>query len=48
MALILKGDFSVGKWGDAIITAQMKKLGIFEIYSNDADFDHIPNIKRIF
>jgi predicted nucleic acid-binding protein len=36
------------KWDDTVIASQMKKLGMSEIYSNDADFDHIPNIKRIF
>ena len=35
-------------WDDLIITAQMKRLKIYEIYSNDKDFDSIPGIKRIF
>lgn len=35
-------------WDDLVITAQMKRLGITEIYSNDKDFDRIPWIKRIF
>lgn len=33
---------------DAIIAIQMKRFGISEIYSNDIDFDKIPEIKRIF
>ena len=36
------------RWDDAVIAAQMKRLKINEIYSNDADFDKIPSIKRIF
>ncbi len=35
-------------WDDLVITAQMKRLNIKEIYSNDQDFDKIPKIKRIF
>lgn len=35
-------------WDDIVITAQMKRLNIKEIYSNDNDFDKIPWIKRIF
>ena len=35
-------------WDDIVIAAQMKKLNIKEIYSNDKDFDKIPWIKRIF
>jgi predicted nucleic acid-binding protein len=35
-------------WDDLIITVQMKRLKIDEIYSNDTDFDMIPGIKRIF
>jgi predicted nucleic acid-binding protein len=35
-------------WDDAVIAAQMGRLGITEIYSNDSDFDKIPNIRRIF
>lgn len=35
-------------WDDAVIAAQMKRLKISEIYSNDTDFNKIPNIKRIF
>lgn len=35
-------------WDDTVIAAQMKRLNIKEIYSNDNDFDKIPWIKRIF
>ncbi|MBS7656269.1 type II toxin-antitoxin system VapC family toxin [Candidatus Bathyarchaeota archaeon] len=35
-------------WDDLVIAAQMKRLGITEIYSNDEDFDKISWIKRIF
>jgi predicted nucleic acid-binding protein len=35
-------------WDDMIIVAQMRRIGINEIYSNDEDFDKIPQIKRIF
>ena len=35
-------------WDDLIITVQMKRIKIHEIYSNDADFDVIPTVKRIF
>lgn len=35
-------------WDDMVIAAQMKRLNLEEIYSNDSDFDKIPWIKRIF
>jgi predicted nucleic acid-binding protein len=35
-------------WDDLVIAAQMKRLGLREIYSNDADFDRIPGIHRVF
>ena len=35
-------------WDDIVIAAQMKRLNLREIYSNDNDFDKIPWIKRIF
>ena len=35
-------------WDDIVIAAQMKRLNLQEIYSNDNDFDKIPWIKRIF
>lgn len=35
-------------WDDLVIAAQMKRLGIEEIYSNDRDFDRVPGIRRLF
>jgi predicted nucleic acid-binding protein len=35
-------------WDDLVIASQMKRLGVKEIYSNDRDFDLIPDIKRVF
>ena len=35
-------------WDDLVIAAQMKRLGIEVIYSNDEDFDLIKGIKRVF
>jgi predicted nucleic acid-binding protein len=35
-------------WDDLVIAAQMKRLDVGEIYSNDSDFDAIPGIRRIF
>ena len=35
-------------WDDVVIAAQMARLGIGEIYSNDADFDRIPGVRRVF
>lgn len=35
-------------WDDLVIAAQMLRMGIKEIYSNDKDFDAIPNIRRVF
>ncbi|MEM3011399.1 MAG: type II toxin-antitoxin system VapC family toxin [Candidatus Bathyarchaeia archaeon] len=35
-------------WDDLVIAAQMKRLDIKEIYSNDKDFEKISWIKRIF
>jgi predicted nucleic acid-binding protein len=35
-------------WDDIVIAAQMKRIGISEVYSNDEDFDKIPKIKRMF
>ena len=33
---------------DGIIVSTMLKHGVKDIYSNDADFDKVPEIKRIF
>lgn len=41
-------SLSWSMWDDIVIAAQMKRLNIKEIYSNDNDFDKIPWIKRIF
>jgi len=41
-------DLPWSMWDDIVIAAQMKRLNIKEIYSNDKDFDKIPWIKRIF
>ena len=35
-------------WDDLLIVAQMRRLGVTEIYSNDSDYDKIPGIKRVF
>ncbi len=35
-------------WDDLVIKAQMERLGIREIYSNDRDFDRIPYTHRLF
>jgi predicted nucleic acid-binding protein len=35
-------------WDDLVIAAQMRRLELSEIYSNDADFDSISGIKRFF
>ncbi|BES81772.1 type II toxin-antitoxin system VapC family toxin [Pyrodictium abyssi] len=35
-------------WDDLVIAAQMKRLGISEVYSNDRDFDRIPGVRRLF
>jgi predicted nucleic acid-binding protein len=35
-------------WDDFVIVSQMKRSGINEIYSNDSDFDRIPDVTRFF
>jgi predicted nucleic acid-binding protein len=35
-------------WDDLVIAAQMRRLKISEIYSNDADFDKLKGLKRLF
>ncbi|MEM3607783.1 MAG: type II toxin-antitoxin system VapC family toxin [Candidatus Bathyarchaeia archaeon] len=35
-------------WDDLIIASQMKRLKVEKIYSNDADFDAISGIERMF
>jgi len=44
----IKHDIDWSLWDDLIITIQMKRLKIDEIYSNDVDFDTVPGVKRIF
>ena len=44
----LQYNLSWSMWDDMVIAAQMKRLNIKEIYSNDKDFDKIPWIKRTF
>jgi len=46
--LCLKHRLNWRFWDDLVIAAQMNRMGIREIYSNDKDFDKIPGIKRIF
>jgi predicted nucleic acid-binding protein len=41
-------SFSGSMWDDIIIAAQMKRLNVKEIYSNDKDFDKMRWIERIF
>lgn len=35
-------------WDDLVLAAQMQRLKLSEVYSNDADFDKIQGLKRIF
>lgn len=35
-------------WDDLVIAAQMERLKLGEIYSNDRDFDKIRGLKRVF
>ena len=46
--LIAKQNIECKLWDDLVIASQMKRLNIKEIYSNDEDFNIIPNVKRIF
>lgn len=46
--LIEKYNLDWGMWDDLVITVQMQRYKINEIYSNDKDFDRIPGVKRIF
>jgi len=43
-----KLNLSWTMWDDIVIAAQMKRLNIREIYSNDKDFEKISWIKKIF
>jgi len=44
----LEFNLSWSMWDDIVIAAQMKRLNLKEIYSNDNDFDKIRWIKRMF
>ena len=46
--ICIKHDLDWKFWDDLVITVQMNRLEIHEIYSNDNDFDIIPGVKRIF
>jgi predicted nucleic acid-binding protein len=35
-------------WDDLVLAAQMERLELLEIYSNDTDFDKIKGLKRVF
>ena len=43
-----KLNLSWTTWDDIVIAAQMKRLNIKEIYTNDKDFEKISWIKKIF
>jgi len=47
-AIQLELNLPWSMWDDMVIAAQMKRLNLREIYSNDNDFDKIPWIKRTF
>jgi predicted nucleic acid-binding protein len=46
----LKHDFNLSwsMWDDLVLAAQMERLGVREIYSNDNDLDKIVTVRRIF
>ena len=46
--LCIKRNLNWEMWDDLVIAVQMSRLKIYEIYSNDKDFDNIPGVKRIF
>lgn len=46
--LSMKQNINWELWDDLVIASQMKRLTIKEIYSNDEDFDIIPDVRRIF
>jgi len=41
-------DLDYKIWDDLIISCQMKRSGIQEIYTNDKDFEKIKWVKPIF
>lgn len=48
IALSKKLGITLNKWDDLVIAAQMLRLDVSEIYSNDSDFDGMSGIRRIF
>lgn len=47
-AMQLELNLPWSMWDDIVIAAQMRRLNLKEIYSNDRDFDRIPWVTRIF
>lgn len=47
LELVEERNASWKQWDDLVIVSQMKRLGVKEIYSNDAHFDAL-GVKRIF
>jgi len=43
-----ESDLAWSMWDDLVLASQMERLKLTEIYSNDADFDKLQNLKRIF
>lgn len=41
-------DLKWALWDDLVIAAQMRRMKLLEIYSNDQDFDAIPGVQRVF
>jgi uncharacterized protein len=41
-------EIHADNWDDLVITSQMERFGIDEIYSNDSNFDSIPGTRRVF
>ena len=35
-------------WDDLVIAAQMLRVNVSKIYSNDSDFDLIGDVERVF
>jgi len=44
----LESDYPKLEFFDRVYLAQMRRLKISEIYSNDKGFDKVKNIKRLF
>ncbi len=43
-----KLDLNSNMWDDLILACQMRRTGIYEIYTNDKDFEKIEWVKAIF